>query len=843
MKYADAARCPDCRAALEGRLRCAVCGFDVESPEVPEIWERLQQIDELLVTARARKVVPPPAAVVPAPTVPTSASGAVPPPIPIFASASAPPVAPAGTGVSAGSVILGLGAALLVLAAVIFVSFAWSVVGIGGRAAILALLTAVVGVAGGWALRRGLRGSTEALWLVFAGFLSADWFAACGLGLLGLDGLTGWQVAVPWWVLLSVTSGAVGAASRRLADRPVVTLEVAAGVALLPVAATVGEALDDVGVRAFWVLAIVTVLASAVAVVAQLLRQHVWTVIAAVIGAATGAAMLVAAVVEATAHTEVAEYVGQAHGLPLLLVTVAAGSVAAWRVAREAAVATTTLLVALLVGLPLGEPLEGQAWFVWLTVLVVVLAALRLSGRVGGGAVGTGLLIGGGTLAVLVAFGWASGLAPVLAALGESSRGPRDLPFLLAAQEVSTDGRLAPWAAHVGGAGLVATLAIVCRWPDETVRRGTRQILVVAGLVAATTGLAILAELGAPVVVLGLTVALVGVLLAVVSRWCGMVWELLGLLLVALAPLLVVPTWDGVVVAVSVSLAILLGIAVLRRSVELVAFLATIAAAVWIAVLTVLAVNHPDVALAIRPAVSIVLVVALLLTVVGAAFQQPPVAWRPGLSFEAVGAVLTVLTLTVGVAATDAAWLAAWCTGAGVTGTAVGLLVPGRRWLRWVGAGLLGLAWVLRLAASDVSTVEAYTVPFALVALGIGALALRRDGSLRTFAALGGGLVLALVPSTLVALADPVSLRALLVGVVAFGLVGAGLALRWQAPFVLGGGVLLLIALVELAPYGLAVPRWVLIGVAGLLLLVGGITWEDRVRDGRAVARFVRSMR
>ena len=118
------------------------------------------------------------------------------------------------------------------------------------------------------------------------------------------------------------------------------TLEVAAGVALLPVAATVGEALDDVGVRAFWVLAIVTVLASAVAVVAQLLRQHVWTVIAAVIGAATGAAMVVAAVVEATAHTEVAEYVGQAHGLPLLLVTVAAGSVAAWRVAREAAVAT-----------------------------------------------------------------------------------------------------------------------------------------------------------------------------------------------------------------------------------------------------------------------------------------------------------------------------------------------------------------------------------------------------------------------------------------------------------------------------------------------------------------------
>ena len=553
--------------------------------------------------------------------------------------------------------------------------------------------------------------------------------------------------------------------------------------------------------------------------------------------------MLVAAVVEATAHTDLGEYVGQAHGLPLLLVTVAAGSFAVWRVAREAAVAVTTLLVALLVALPLSEPLEGQAWFVWLTVVVVVVAALRLSERVSGGAVGTGLLIGGGTIAVLVVLGWTSGLAPVFGALGESLLGPRDLPFLLAARDVTTDGRLLPWVAHVGGAGLVATLAIVCRWPDVAARRGARQILALAGLVAATTGLAILAELGAPLVVLGLTVALVGVVLVGVARWCGTAWELVGLVLVALAPVLVVPTWDGVVVAASVTLVLLLGIAAVRRLVELVAFVATVTAAVWIAVLSVLAVNHPDVALAIRPAVSIVLVVALLLAVVGTAFQQAPVAWRPGLSFEVVGAVLTVLALTVGVAAADAAWLAAWCTGAGVTGVAVGLLVPGRRWLRWVGTGLLALAWVLRLAASDVSTVEAYTVPFAVVAVAVGALALRRDESLSTFAALGGGLALGLVPSTVVALADPVSLRALLVGSVAFALLGVGLALRWQAPFVLGGGALLLIAVVELAPYGLAVPRWVLIGVAGLLLLIGGITWEDRVRDGRAAARFVRSMR
>ncbi len=843
MKYADATRCPDCRAVLEGRLRCAVCGFDVESPEVREIWVHLEQIDELVAAARGRVVVPPAAPAASMPPTP-AAPQVAPPPFP-FLGPERPgqPAVPARAGVSAGSVILGLGAALLVLAAVIFVSFAWSVVGVGGRAGILALLTAVVGVAGGWALRRGLRGSTEALWLVFAGFVSADWFAACGLGLFGLDGLSGWQVTVPWWVLLSVTSAAVGAASRRLADHPVVTLEVAAGLALLPVVATIGEALGDVGVRAFWLLAIITLLASAVAVVAQLLRQHVWSVIAAVTGAALAAAMLVAAVVEATAHTDLQEYVGQAHGLPLLLVTVAAGSAAAWRAAREAAVALTTLLVALLVALPLSETLEGQAWFLWLTVVMVVVAALLLSGRIGGGAVGTGLMIGGGTIAVLVVLGWTSGLTPVFATLGESLRGPRDLPFLLEARDVRTDGRLVPWAAHVGGAGVVVTLALVSRWPVEMVRRGARQVLVVAGLVAATTVLALLAEVGAPVVVLGLAVVVVGLVLVLVARWCGAPWELVGLLLVALAPVLVVPTWDGLVVAVAVSLVLPIALATLRRAVELVASVATSAGALGIVLLTVLAVNHPDVELAIRPAVSIVLVVALLLAVVGTGFQQPPVAWRPGLPFEVVGAVASVIALLAGVVAQDAAWMAAWCTGAGVTAVAVGLLVPGRRWARWAGTGLLGLAWVLRLVASDVSTVEAYTVPFAVVALAVGALALRRDESLGTFAALGGGLALGLVPSTLVALADPVSLRALLVGVVALALVGVGLALRWQAPFVLGGGALLLVAVVELAPYGLAVPRWVLIGVAGLVLLVGGITWEDRVRDGRAAARFVRSMR
>jgi hypothetical protein len=46
------------------------------------------------------------------------------------------------------------------------------------------------------------------------------------------------------------------------------------------------------------------------------------------------------------------------------------------------------------------------------------------------------------------------------------------------------------------------------------------------------------------------------------------------------------------------------------------------------------------------------------------------------------------------------------------------------------------------------------------------------------------------------------------------------------------------------APYiGDAVPRWVLIGAAGALLIAMGITWEQRVRDARRVAGFVKGLR
>jgi transposase-like protein len=42
---------------------------------------------------------------------------------------------------------------------------------------------------------------------------------------------------------------------------------------------------------------------------------------------------------------------------------------------------------------------------------------------------------------------------------------------------------------------------------------------------------------------------------------------------------------------------------------------------------------------------------------------------------------------------------------------------------------------------------------------------------------------------------------------------------------------------------GEAVPRWVLIGAAGAVLMAIGVTWEGRLHEARQVLGYVRSLR
>ncbi|WP_373465256.1 SCO7613 C-terminal domain-containing membrane protein [Streptomyces sp. V1I6] len=158
----------------------------------------------------------------------------------------------------------------------------------------------------------------------------------------------------------------------------------------------------------------------------------------------------------------------------------------------------------------------------------------------------------------------------------------------------------------------------------------------------------------------------------------------------------------------------------------------------------------------------------------------------------------------------------------------------------------MAATWV-RLAASDVTSPEAYTLPVTAAALTLGVLRRRKDPQASSWTAYGPGLAATLVPSLVAAWGDEHWLRPLLLGLAALAVTLAGARLKLQALLVLGGAVLALDALHELAPYVAqvvgALPRWLPPALVGLLLLGVGATYEQRLRDARRLRESLGRMR
>jgi hypothetical protein len=191
----------------------------------------------------------------------------------------------------------------------------------------------------------------------------------------------------------------------------------------------------------------------------------------------------------------------------------------------------------------------------------------------------------------------------------------------------------------------------------------------------------------------------------------------------------------------------------------------------------------------------------------------------------------------------DALALTVGLTFLGVGAVAVSFLSADRRRVAWLGSGLLVLASWVRLSSLDVDVVEAYTLPGSLALLVAGLVWMRRNPGASSWRGLATGLTLGLGPSLVVALQEPTSVRALLVGLAGVALVFVGVRLRWGAPLVVGGVAVGLLALVNIAPFAAAVPRWVLFGTAGVALLVLGVTWERRRQDLQLMHRYAARLR
>jgi hypothetical protein len=189
-----------------------------------------------------------------------------------------------------------------------------------------------------------------------------------------------------------------------------------------------------------------------------------------------------------------------------------------------------------------------------------------------------------------------------------------------------------------------------------------------------------------------------------------------------------------------------------------------------------------------------------------------------------------------------AALLAAWGAVLGVAAARPGRRDGERRALTWLAAGCEIAAWwmLMRISGVALTHIEAYTLPFATLALLVGVLELRVRPDLNSWKAYGTALVAAFVPTTTIVITTNTSgLREALLMLGAVSVLILGAMSRQQAPVVVGGVVTSVAALHYTFTLG---GPWLMLVPVGLTLLVLGATNENRRRTQERL-RAVRTMR
>lgn len=951
----DPTRCPSCTARLATeRPRCSACGIALRGELPDRLWQAsvtaaraLEVRAEILTVLRAgaadgRAAAAPVAAasetVEPVAVTPLAPAPAV--PLPTWAPRPDPtprvPRDPGATRRLVRTVLLSLGVLLLAVAATIFLVVAWSLIGVGGRAAVL---TALTGAALGGAVvvhRRGLAATAEALGVLGVLLLLLD---LLGVRLTDLFGAAGVDPAVYLAASSAALAGGCAALARTV---PLRAWSVAAAAAVqLPVpvlaARLASGAAHPVLVLALGAVLQIAVLA-AVLVLARVAGRGRLVLVVGLVAAFVAAVTLsVATAVDAGLPS----VVGSSLLLPLALVATLSRRVE--RRTAPVAAATAAVLVATSVTLPallavpvvwLGSVLGGAA-------VLAAAAAVAARGRSADWRRGS-LLPAAGAFVPAVALEVGPLLDVLSGGIAWAGR-----PWSGSATTSAADAVALPDAAsfagpHLLGGLLVATAAVVVR---RAVAGGDRQAdvpLVVA--LGALLGATVLPTLGAPLwaalageltlaaaagavalVVPGRRVqvlATVGVLLVHAVGWslatpaltlaawsAVLAAALLPVRLrwdgpAALVPLIAVPValmvqtaatsallgagvrTGGASVAVAAALAVIgaglvrrpwagahpatlvtcatgwaVGTAVVACSVPVSQALVVASAAGLVGALTTALLRRDDPAApswavaalgvllttttvaaraGLSPAANGLVVVAAvaLLTLVAARW---PGAGGQGTPVEAALAVGASAGLLVLASAPSLLWIALLLVGAAL---AVHALALGRRSEGVAATALLLVSSWVRLTLADVQVPEAYTLPAAAVVLAAAAWAARHGrapgGSWQRW---GGGLGLALAPSAVLVLADgpTVGLRCVLLGAGALVALLAGARARLAAPLWLGAGALAVDAVVQLAPtLGAAyqaVPTWVLLSLAGALLLAAGAGYERAVQDLRSWQR------
>lgn len=150
------------------------------------------------------------------------------------------------------------------------------------------------------------------------------------------------------------------------------------------------------------------------------------------------------------------------------------------------------------------------------------------------------------------------------------------------------------------------------------------------------------------------------------------------------------------------------------------------------------------------------------------------------------------------------------------------------------------VAWWILMRVADVALPEAYTLPFAALALLVGVLELRHRPDLSSWVAYGPALVAAFVPTLAIVLAtDSSMLRQVLLLLGAVAVLIFGTTSQQQAPVIVGAAVTAIAAIHALFSLG----PWLVLIPAGLVLLVLGASNERRRRAQERLQTALRGMR
>ena len=824
--------CPACSRFLpESPTSCPGCHLPLTGPDALRLW-RVDQSLAALQRERTELIAALRAQGVSAPSVPADEGDQT------VATAGEPfpgTTTAARRTWTTQQTLLAIGVLLVLVAGSIALAIAWFRIGIVGQLVVMGGFTAAATVASLVLSRRRLPSSAEALALVAGGLLLLDVAAARRFGLAGLDSFDGRTYAAVTGLLAAVVLAALHRSDRRIAGFALLSLTAAslgwAGVVAFADHASGVAALALAGAVLFGTLHLVVPASFGLTRRAATGPAAGWTAFTAV----TAAVGALGAGRDALSSSTAADLDGPVvHGLTadglvsvaILSTLAVAGAVVVRRVVavRAARLGTraavradwtaraltgdwralgVVAVVASVAGPTAVLGLALQLGAFWAAVLAVVAAVA-----------GTALVVARSrTTSLGVAWveaqaGATLGVLVVVCAV-QASRPATTIALTATALVAATAAVHRPtWRAAASAVGAVASVGAAAL--TGSMFSDTASVLATGTAGAAFVAVALLRRAEpeeAPLAVVG-HLAVFGALGAALGAALG----------------------DGVVIAVLVVIALTgAATAVLRPHLRPLATATTTLASVWALWLG---------GGLVGPRSQWVLLAAAALGL--AALAQ----WRRHRTEELVlGGLAVLVAVTAVVVAVDRTWPHAAALAAAAYGlVAVGYAaLPHRRAVVSVAVVALTAAVWVELWDADVTTLEAWTLPLAAFLLAAGLWSHRELGD-HSWLTAGPGLAVALLPSTLFTTVDDGLARPLVTVVAAVSVLMLGALRRWQALVVLGAACAATVALTQLLPYAVLLPRYLTLGALGVLLLAVGARYEQRRADARQAVSWLASM-